>query len=58
MRKIQGTVDSHSLFTVALQVPSLLQRPARGGGGGDGPASLAVLIAILQTLTLRRFDLL
>ena len=41
--RIQCTVDSHPLFTVVLQVPSLLQGPARGGGGGgDGPISLAV----------------
>ena len=50
---IQGTLDSHPLFTVVLQVLFLLQKPARGGGG-----DLAVLIAILQTMTLRRFDLL
>ena len=28
--RIQGTVNSHPFFTVVLQVPSLLQGPARG----------------------------
>ena len=40
--RIQGIVDSYPLFTFVLQVPSFLQGPARGGGGGDGPISLAV----------------